>query len=127
MKIETSRWLLLAQNSAGMIGVSGPIVACGYSWGALAAQRAIDGHGAVRKLALVAPPAAMLERDRLERFQGELMIAVGADDQVAGPAALEELAAGLGAHFVVLDDTDHFFGAGAGELGRAFESWLRTG
>ncbi len=107
--------------------VSGPIIACGYSWGAIAAHRAIDSHAAVRKLALVAPPAAMLERERLERFAGELMIAVGANDELAGAAALEELAVALGAHFVLLDDTDHFFGAGAGDLGRAFESWLRDG
>jgi alpha/beta superfamily hydrolase len=108
--------------------VSGPIVACGYSWGALAAHRAIEGHGAVRKLALVAPPAAMLERERLESFGGDLFIAVGEHDELAGVAALRELAAALpSAHFVLLDDTDHFFAAGTSELGRAFEAWLREG
>jgi alpha/beta superfamily hydrolase len=106
--------------------VSGPIIACGYSWGALAAHRAIEGHAAVRKLALVAPPAAMLDRERLEAFAGDLFIAVGSNDELAGAPALGELARALGAHFVLLDDTDHFFGAGAADLGRAFQAWLES-
>ena len=107
--------------------VSGPIVACGYSWGALAAHRAIEGHGAVRRLALVAPPAAMLDGARLEAFAGELFVAVGENDSLAAPADLEKLCSGLpNAHFVLLDGADHFFGAGAGALGRAFEAWLQS-
>jgi alpha/beta superfamily hydrolase len=106
--------------------VPGPILACGYSWGAIAAHRAIEGHGAVRRLVLVAPPAAMLEPERLERFGGEVFLAVGDRDDLADSAALEAIASALArAHFVRLDDTDHFFGAGAAVLGRAFEAWLR--
>jgi len=107
--------------------VASPIIACGYSWGAIAAHRAIEGHGAVRKLALVAPPAALLERERLESFGGELFIAVGEADDLADAAQLEALASALPrAHFVLLPDTDHFFGAGTAALGRAFEAWLRA-
>jgi alpha/beta superfamily hydrolase len=106
--------------------VPGPILACGYSWGAIAAHRAIEGHGAVRRLALVAPPAAMLERERLEDFGGEIFIAAGEDDDLADAAALEKVAAQLArARFVRLEETDHFFGSGAASLGRAFEAWLR--
>lgn len=102
------------------------VVACGYSWGAVAAHRAVEGHATVRKLALVAPPAAMIERDRLERFAGELLIVVGEADELADPVALEQLAVGLPqARFVTLEAADHFFGAGTSALGAAFETWLR--
>ena len=105
--------------------VDTPIVACGYSWGAVAAHRAVEGHAGVRRLALVAPPAAMLEPARLEAFTGDLLIVVGASDDLADPAALEAVASGLPrARFVVLEATDHFFGAGTHELGAAFEAWL---
>jgi len=107
--------------------VSGPIVACGYSWGAVAAHKATEGHGAVRKLALIAPPAAMLDRDRLEAFRGPIFLAVGANDELAGAAALREIAGSLSnVEFVWLDGEDHFFGSGASAVGRAFESWLRS-
>ena len=79
-----------------------------------------------RKLALVAPPARMLERATLDRFGEDLMIAVGANDDLADAGELEKLAPDLGAHFVLLEDTDHFFAADVGSLGRAFESWLRA-
>jgi len=105
--------------------VDAPIVACGYSWGAVAAHQAVEGRAAVRKLALVAPPAAMLEPARLEAFAGELLIVVGAADTLADPAALEALAGQLPrASFVALDAADHFFGSGTHELGAAFEAWL---
>jgi hypothetical protein len=106
--------------------VAPPLVACGYSWGAVAAHRAIEGNASVRKLALVAPPAAMLERERLEAFAGELLIVVGEADALADPTALTSIAEGLPrTQLVTLPGVDHFFGAGTHELGVAFETWLR--
>ncbi|MEZ4215084.1 MAG: alpha/beta fold hydrolase [Myxococcota bacterium] len=105
--------------------VGGAIVACGYSWGAVAAQRAAAESARVRKLVLVAPPASMLDADALEAFPGEVWIAVGENDELADPFALSRIAERAGAELVLLDDTDHFFGAGAAALGRAFEAWLR--
>ena len=45
--------------------VEGPIVACGYSWGALAALRVGSASPRVRRHVLVAPPAQMLDAETL--------------------------------------------------------------
>lgn len=106
--------------------VPGPLLACGYSWGAVAAHSASEGHATVRKLALVAPPPSLLDVARLETFPGDIFIAVGENDTLADPRSLEAIASGLDrTECVVLDDCDHFFGTGTPELGRAFEAWLR--
>jgi alpha/beta superfamily hydrolase len=105
--------------------VDGPIVAAGYSWGGATALRAAQGRPGVRRLLLVAPPQAMLDRAALDDFTGEVFIAVGEHDELAGAAELEAIAAGSDkATFVMLADTDHFFASGTAELGRAAEAWL---
>lgn len=105
--------------------VPGAIVACGYSWGAIAALRAGASSPRVRRLVLVAPPASMLDADLLESFRGDVLIAVGENDELADPFALSQAAKRASAELVLLDDTDHFFGNGAAALGRAVEAWLR--
>lgn len=106
--------------------VPGMVIACGYSWGAAAAHRVVAGHPQVRKLALIAPPAPLLDVAKLEAFPGDIFIAVGENDKLADPKAIESIASSLErTECVVLDDCDHFFGAGTAALGRAFEAWLR--
>jgi alpha/beta superfamily hydrolase len=106
--------------------VDGIVIACGYSWGAAAAHRVVAGHPAVRKLVLIAPPAQLLDVAKLEAFPGNIFIAVGENDTLADPSAIQAIAAKLKrTECVVLKDCDHFFGAGTNELGRAFEAWLR--
>ena len=106
--------------------VEGPILACGYSWGAATAIAVSRGRPRVRQLVLVAPPAAMLDAEALADFGGEIFLAVGDHDDLANPGALRELVAEkAGVHYELLTATDHFFANGTVALGRSFEGWLR--
>ncbi len=108
--------------------VSGPLVAAGYSFGAAAAARAAVQNARVRRLVLVAPPPAMLDRGALGARAIDTLIATGAHDAIAPPAALAGLAQELPrARFVSIEDADHFFGAGLAELGRIVTRWLEGG
>lgn len=105
--------------------VEGAILACGYSWGALAASRICLDSPRVRKLVLVAPPASLLDGDALAAWGHPLLVIAGdRDDYVP----IEELEARLGAldaaSLVVLEGVDHFFMAGLAEVGRATRDWL---
>jgi alpha/beta superfamily hydrolase len=102
----------------------GPLVAAGYSFGALAAVRAA-GHPRVRRLLLVAPPPQGLERAALAAFRGGVLLLTGERDAIAPPSALEEVTAGLpSVRLHVVPDADHFFGLGLAEIARAAEAWL---
>ena len=97
--------------------VEGGIVACGYSWGSLAVFRTCTAAPRVKKLVLVAPPPAMLERAVFERSGRPTLIVTGDRDTYVPLDALRELVAGLEqVELVVLPGVDHFFMAG---LGRA--------
>ena len=105
--------------------VDGPIQACGYSWGAATAVAASRGRPRVRKLVLVAPPAAMLDGEAFADFKGDVFVAVGDHDDLADPAALRKLVEGRArVHFEELKGTEHFFATGTVALGRSFEDWL---
>ncbi len=108
--------------------VDGPIVACGYSWGAVAAARVARAARRVRALVLVAPPAAMLDAETLGSFDHPLLVVAGDRDEYV---PLESLRARLDplprAEIRVLEGVDHFFVSGLGELGRQLRSWLRDG
>jgi len=108
--------------------VEGPIVACGYSWGAVAAARVARAARRVRALALVAPPAAMLDAETLGSFAHPLLVIVGGRGEAA---PLESLRAQLeplpAAELRVLEGVDHFFTSGLGELGSQLRSWLQHG
>lgn len=104
--------------------VSGKLVAAGYSFGAAAAARVAATQPRVRKLLLVAPPPAMLDRAALAARSLDVLILTGERDTIAPPAALEAIAKELPrARFVQIDEADHFFGAGLAALGRAVTSW----
>lgn len=108
--------------------VQGPVVACGYSFGAATAVRASLGRATVRRMVLVAPPPAMLDDRALASFPGAIFVATGARDAIAPPDELEKRCAALErAEFVVIPDTDHFFMTGLGQLGRAATEWLDSG
>ena len=105
--------------------VEGGIVACGYSWGSLAAFRTCLSAPRVRRLVLVAPPPAMLDRAAFERAARPTLIVVGDRDGYVPLEALEKLVAGLDrVTLTVLPGVDHFFMTGLAELGRRVRSWL---
>lgn len=108
--------------------VEGPIVACGYSWGALAVFRTCAAAPRVKRLVLVAPPPAMLDRAAFERSGRPMLIVAGDRDTYVPLAALEERVAGLErVELAVLPGVDHFFMAGLAELGRRVRGWLAAG
>ncbi|MBW2422162.1 MAG: alpha/beta fold hydrolase [Deltaproteobacteria bacterium] len=103
-----------------------PLIASGYSFGAAAALAASAGP-LVRRLVLVSPPPALLDRDRLADFHGKILIATGAWDEVAPARELEGLEAPHAElELRVLEETDHFFMGGPGlrELAAALVDWL---
>lgn len=105
--------------------VPGPLLACGYSFGAATAVAAAHGRSRVQQLLLVAPPPAMLDAEILQAFAGRVFIAVGDSDEFAPAAELEAIAARCeNAHFAVIPDTDHFFMTGLPDLGKLAADWL---
>lgn len=105
--------------------VEGGIVACGYSWGSLAVFRTCLDAPRVKKLVLVAPPPAMLDRARFLGSRRPTLIVTGDRDGYVPLDALRELVAGLEhVELVVLPGVDHFFMSGLAELGRSVRGWL---
>lgn len=105
--------------------VSGPLTACGYSFGAAAAVRVASGRRDVERLVLVAPPPSLLDADALAAFAGEVIALAGERDALAPARELEPLVtrARCGT-FVAIPDADHFFGEGLAEIGRALAARL---
>ena len=90
-----------------------PIVACGYSFGAVAALRAAEHDPRVGRLILVAPPVAMLGSIALERLERRLHVIVGGNDEFAPAAELSDRLAPLpNGRLEVLPGIDHFFMSG---------------
>lgn len=106
--------------------VDAPRWACGYSFGAATAIRAAAADPGIERLVVVAPPAAMIDAESFQRFEGPVFLAVGERDALVKPGALKALVAPMKrAHFCPLADTDHFFmGPGLSQLGRELASWL---
>jgi alpha/beta superfamily hydrolase len=105
--------------------VAGPIVACGYSFGAASALSASCDDPRVLRLLLVAPPLSLLDVAALEAFSRPVLIAVGAEDSLACAADLEELSRELKrGTFVSLPETDHFFQNSTAALGKVAADWL---
>jgi len=106
--------------------VRGPIVACGYSFGAAAALRASRLHPRIDCAVLVAPPPTLLEETSLELGK-PLLVLTGERDSLAPPgplrASLEPLA---GARLVVVPEADHFFVSGLAQIGREVRGWLEA-
>lgn len=105
--------------------VEGPILACGYSWGSLAAYRTCLEAPRVKQLVLVAPPPQLLERERLLRTRKRLLVVVGDEDGYVPLDALAGVVDGIETlSLVVLPGVDHFFMAGLAGLGKAVREWL---
>jgi alpha/beta superfamily hydrolase len=107
--------------------VAGPLVACGYSFGACAAVRAGAREARVRRLVLVAPPPSLLDHAALAAFAGRALLVTGAEDGIAPARELEAIASRTGVRLHVIPEADHFFGAGLGSLGRVAREWLGGG
>lgn len=107
--------------------VPGPLVGCGYSFGAAAAVRAAGPHPRVDRLVLVAPPTALLPPGRLEQLAQPTLVVTGEADAIASETALRRVVAGAsGVHLEVVPEADHFFAAGLAELGRAVRRFLEA-
>jgi len=117
--------------------VDGPLVACGYSFGAAALLRlgalagehpafgARAGWPRVRRLVLVAPPPSLLDTQALSSFRGAVLLLAAEADAIAPAPQLERIAAGLPrARFNVIPEADHFFAAGLAAVGRVTAEWL---
>jgi len=105
--------------------VGGPLVACGYSFGAATAARVAQGEQRVERLVLVAPPPAMLPPDAFERLARPVLLLVGECDSLVGEAPLRELAETAGGvQLEVIPMADHFFGAGLADISRLAADWL---
>jgi alpha/beta superfamily hydrolase len=108
--------------------VSGPLLAGGYSFGAAAALRVAVSEPRVRRLVLVAPPAAMLDARALAAFRGQALLLTGEHDGYAPPSALEALLADAErCTLEVIPGADHFFQEGLASISRAVASWLGAG
>jgi alpha/beta superfamily hydrolase len=105
--------------------VEGPIIGCGYSWGALTAVRVCLDSPRVQKLVLVAPPPTMLDAAAMASCAKALLVIVGDQDEYVPVEALREVLDGADrTELVVLKGIDHFFMAGLAELGRGMRNWF---
>lgn len=105
--------------------VEGPVLACGYSWGALAAARVGVAARRVRKLVLVAPPPAMLDGEALAAWGRPMLVIAGDRDDYVPEDELRALLEPLAeASLVVLEGVDHFFVSGLADVGRSVRDWL---
>ena len=105
--------------------VDGPIVACGYSFGAAAAVRAALDDRRVDRLVLIAPPPEMLPPGAFEQLARPVLVLVGECDSLVEPDALRELTESAGGvQLEVIPIADHFFAAGLADLSRLTAAWL---
>ncbi len=105
--------------------VEGPLVACGYSFGAAAALRAASATPRVRRLVLIAPPPALCDPQALAGFAGSLLAVAGARDAIAPARGVEAIVSRAPkGECVVIPDADHFFASGLAAVGRAVAEFL---
>lgn len=105
--------------------VPGPLVGCGYSFGAAAAVRAAAPHPRVERLVLVAPPTALIAPGSLEQVAQPTLLVVGSADSIASETALRRVVASAQkARLEVVPEADHFFVSGLAELGRVVRRFL---
>lgn len=106
--------------------VPGPVVACGYSFGAAAALRVGAVRPRIGRLILVSPPLALLDPPVLTGFAGPALVVAGEYDAFAPPAALEAIVSSAPrARLEVVPEADHFYLTGLAAIGRAATAWLR--
>jgi len=105
--------------------VAGPLVACGYSFGAAVAVRAARAMPRVRRLVLVAPPPALCDARALAELDLPVLALAGERDRLAPPAGVAALVASLpDARLVAIPEADHFFASGLAQIGQATWEFL---
>lgn len=106
--------------------VTGDLVGCGYSFGTGSVARVAAREPRIRRLVLVAPPADLLEESLLDALDAEILLVAGEQDSLSPPHRLRALAGTRSrTRFVEIEEADHFFAVGLGELGAAVTDWLR--
>jgi alpha/beta superfamily hydrolase len=107
--------------------VPGPLLACGYSFGAATALRVGAQHPRVDRLVLVCPPVSMLEPADLAAFAGRALLVAGGRDELAPADPLAALVTESQRHTLeVIPEADHFFGDGLASLARMVSAWLEA-
>ena len=105
--------------------VDGPILGCGYSWGAVTAARVCLDSPRVQKLILVAPPPKMLDGSALAARGMPMLVIVGDRDEYVPLADLRTVLDEIeGSELVVLAGVDHFFMNGLAGIREATRGWL---
>ena len=105
--------------------IDGPIVACGYSFGAATAVRVALDDRRVDRLVLVAPPPSALPPAAFEELARPALVMVGDLDSLVEPEqlrALSEKAGGVQLEVIPL--ADHFFATGLADISRLAAVWL---
>jgi alpha/beta superfamily hydrolase len=118
-------YLAAARGGAGALELAW---CTGYSFGGCAALAAAIELG-VQRVLMVGPPLALLDPALLSRFDGELAIAVGSEDDYAPlPELREVLARARTPRVEVVEGADHFFlGSQVQALAAALATLLAPG
>jgi alpha/beta superfamily hydrolase len=103
-----------------------PLVHCGFSFGNAIGTPVAAAHERVDRLVCLGTPTASFPFDRLSDVYTPKLFVQGEHDE-HGP--LDALRAGLGRvarpwRLVVVDDADHFFSGGLGEMQQAIVDYL---
>ena len=103
----------------------GPLVAGGFSFGSLAALRAIPGDARVRALIGVGVPLASVTEDPPPRPTVPALFVTGSKDVYGPPALLQEWATGVG-RIDIVPGADHFLEGKLDALEAAIRDFLAT-
>lgn len=101
------------------------VIACGYSFGSLAAAELAAGDPRVAAVILVAPPVARMDASAISRISCPGLVVAGHSDAYGPPGKVQELLQGKdNLRFEVIPGADHFFVKGLGTLAIAAREWL---
>jgi hypothetical protein len=105
--------------------VAGPLVAAGYSFGAVAAALVAATRARLQRLLLVSPPVRLLDTALLSGAVRDTLVITGEHDEYAPPAALERAChEARGVTLRVIPGADHFFARGLADIAREAQAWL---